>query len=172
MDCFAALAMTLLYFGYDFAISRRECTRVVAFISRPIEGAGKAGCRLHPWVPCKKARGRTTGSTGITPAFPARWFYGLLRALPGDRAFLPPSSAEACFCELSASVGAPEPHDFAVRYQPRSSFAATRVHRISPHVRDDREPPLSSGETGRADSADLADGLSGIFFARGLDRFC
>ena len=25
------------------------------------------------------------------PAFPARWFYGLYRALPGDRAFLPPS---------------------------------------------------------------------------------
>jgi hypothetical protein len=24
-----------------------------------------------------------------------------------------------------------------------------RVHRISPHVRDDREPPLSSGETGQ-----------------------
>src|SRR5258706_1077972 len=29
------------------------------------EGAGKAGCRLHPWVPCKKKHGgRTTGSTG------------------------------------------------------------------------------------------------------------
>ena len=28
----------------------------------------------------------------ITPAFPARWCYGLLRTLPGDRALLPPSS--------------------------------------------------------------------------------
>jgi hypothetical protein len=26
------------------------------------------------------------------PAFPARWFYGLFRALPGERALLPPSS--------------------------------------------------------------------------------
>ena len=26
------------------------------------------------------------------PAFPAQWFYGLFRTLPGDRAFLPPSS--------------------------------------------------------------------------------
>jgi hypothetical protein len=52
------------------------------------EGAGKAGCRLHPWAPCnKKHGGRTTGVTGNNPAFPARWFYGLLRALPGDRAF-------------------------------------------------------------------------------------
>src|SRR5467141_6204 len=29
----------------------------------------------------------------ITPAFPAQWFYGLLRALPGDQACLTPSPA-------------------------------------------------------------------------------
>ena len=45
------------------------------FRSLKSEGAGKAGCRLHPWVPCnKKHGGSTTGSTGITPAFPAQWF--------------------------------------------------------------------------------------------------
>src|ERR1700681_3004932 len=27
----------------------------------------------------------TTGSDGFTPAFPAQWFYGLFRALPGER---------------------------------------------------------------------------------------
>ena len=27
------------------------------------------------------------------PAFPTQWFYGLYRALPGDRALLPPSFA-------------------------------------------------------------------------------
>jgi len=27
-------------------------------------------------------------------------------------------------------------------------MCAISVHRIPPHVRDDREPPLSSGETG------------------------
>src|SRR5438876_8120020 len=31
--------------------------------------------------------------TGVNPAFPAQWFYGLLRALPGDQACLTPSSA-------------------------------------------------------------------------------
>src|SRR5258706_16393122 len=31
--------------------------------------------------------------TGIDPAFPAQWFYGLLRALPGDQACLTPSPA-------------------------------------------------------------------------------
>src|SRR5256885_3129475 len=33
------------------------------------------------------------GHTGNHPAFPAQWFYGLLRALPGDQACLTPSSA-------------------------------------------------------------------------------
>ena len=36
--------------------------------------------------------------------------------------------------------------------KPRSSVEAFRVHRIPPHVRDDREPPLSSGETGEVKS--------------------
>src|SRR5665647_1152886 len=31
--------------------------------------------------------------SGGSPAFPAQWFYGLYRVLPGDRAFLPPSPA-------------------------------------------------------------------------------
>src|SRR5438876_10612349 len=33
------------------------------------------------------------GHTGNHPALPAQWFYGFLRALPGDQACLTPSSA-------------------------------------------------------------------------------
>jgi len=33
------------------------------------------------------------GHTGNHPAFPAQWFYGLFRALPGDQACLTPSPA-------------------------------------------------------------------------------
>src|SRR5256886_5130458 len=33
------------------------------------------------------------GHTGNHPALPAQWFYGLLRALPGDQACLTPSPA-------------------------------------------------------------------------------
>src|SRR6476661_2757703 len=36
---------------------------------------------------------RHHGHTGNHPAFPAQWFYGLLRDLPGDQACLTPSSA-------------------------------------------------------------------------------
>ena len=49
----------------------------------------------------------------------------------------------------------------------RALSASTASHR---NVRDDRDPPLLSGETGRGDSADLPDGLSGIFLRAGLDR--
>src|SRR5437762_12272521 len=42
--------------------------------------------------------------------------------------------------QLNASTAASGPHDFAVRFT-RLRLCALRVHRISPHVRDDREPP-------------------------------
>ncbi len=148
--------------GHDGGVWERMCVRILATLCVRVlrhfhprrEGAGKAGRRLHPWVPCnKKHGGRTTGSTGITPAFPARRLYGLLRTLPGDRAFLPPSPAAALAARaLSASVGAPGPHDFAVRShairlrfsrltQPRPSHPAS-------NVRDDRDTPLQV-EAGR-----------------------
>ena len=38
----------------------------------------------------RKRRTRAYRSAENTPAFPAQWLYGLLRALPGERAFLPP----------------------------------------------------------------------------------
>src|ERR1700744_2272566 len=54
------------------------------------------------------------GYTG-SPGIPARdGFNGFLRALPGDRACLPPSPAESLH-RLDASVGASGPHDFTVR---------------------------------------------------------
>src|SRR5256885_1450481 len=58
------------------------------------EGAGNAGCALHPRsrVPkCVKKAHTSIQGSGNTPTSPAQWLYGLLRALPGERAFLPPS---------------------------------------------------------------------------------
>jgi hypothetical protein len=90
------------------------------------EGAGKAGCRSHPRSCAQKSARVDHRFNRITPAFPARMVYGLLRALPGDRAFLPPSPcglmihrkpgwAGCISARLDASIGAPGPHDFAVR---------------------------------------------------------
>src|SRR5882672_11977217 len=58
------------------------------------EGAGKAGCPPHPWSACnKKARGRTTG-TGGSSGLPCATVLRLIRDLPGDHAWLPPSPAD------------------------------------------------------------------------------
>jgi hypothetical protein len=82
------------------------------------------------------------GHTGNTRHSPRNGFNGFLRALPGDRACLPPSPAKVAFRELDASVGASGPHDFAVRLKRASSLRTVGVHRIPSRVRDDREPPL------------------------------
>src|ERR1700681_3259896 len=62
-----------------------------AFIFRPREGVGNAGCPLHPRPRVHFVlveRTRVTTSTPESPGIPARnGFNGFLRALPGDRAF-------------------------------------------------------------------------------------
>src|SRR6266481_1454110 len=91
----------------------------------PLEGVGNAGCPLHPQPRVHLVvveRTRVTTSTPESPDVPARnGFNGFLRALPGDRALLPPSPADmSCLSpvgptrirELDASVGASGPHDF------------------------------------------------------------
>jgi hypothetical protein len=66
------------------------------FLTLQSEGAGNTGCALHPRSRvqnCTKTRTRAYRFSGGNPAFPAQWLYGLSRALPGDRALLPPSPA-------------------------------------------------------------------------------
>src|ERR1700742_1560137 len=52
--------------------------------------------RGMPGVRCTRGRTKCGSLPQVhrfQPAFPARWLYGFLRALPGDRALLSPSSA-------------------------------------------------------------------------------
>ena len=79
-----------------FAISPHEIARGLFKVTPPLQtkGAGKTGCALHPRSRVQRAQKKRTRAyrfSGSSPAFPAQWFYGLFRALPGDRAFLPPS---------------------------------------------------------------------------------
>jgi hypothetical protein len=71
--------------------------------------------------------------------------YGLFRALPGDRALLPPSLAKVALHKLDASVEASGPHGFAVRLGAVRQ-RHLRVHRIPSRVRDDRDTPLEWDE--------------------------
>jgi hypothetical protein len=119
---------------------------------------------------------RHHGRTGKHPAFPhASGFNGLFRALPGDRAFLPPSPSGLRLCPrpvgptkppldltpasrrqdhtTSPSALAPFVRALVIAHRKpalRSRLRAQRcrVHRIPPRVRDDRDTPLEWGETG------------------------
>jgi hypothetical protein len=114
----------------------------------------------------------TTGPTGVTRLSPRNGFNGLFRALPGDRAFLPPSLADRS-AKLDASVGASGPHDFAVRKSVIRLLTLPRPPHPAPNVRDDHETPLCVGRDGGGYSgykSDLGIAKTGIFFQKGLDR--
>src|ERR1700686_4916284 len=94
---------------------------------------GIPGARCTRGLVCKSAQNKRTRAyrfSGGNPAFPAQWFYGLFRALPGDRAFLPPSPAllSAKFTPASGR----QDHTSS----PSASHAVRqeriRVHRIPP----------------------------------------
>jgi hypothetical protein len=134
---------------HAFAFPRRDARPGCACLFRPKEGAGNAGRPMRPIAACAMVvveRTRVSQVTPESPGIPRAMVYGLFRALPGDRAFLPPSPAKVAFRELDASVGASGPHVFAVRFS-AVRYRRIRVHRIPPRVRDDREPPLQRGGT-------------------------
>src|SRR5712672_3084438 len=97
MDCFAALAMTKN--PHTTSPSRRDAPEALMNLP-PKEGVGNAGCPLHPRPRVHLVlveRTRATTSTPESPDVPARnGFHGarFLRALPGDRALLPPSPTD------------------------------------------------------------------------------
>jgi hypothetical protein len=95
---------------------------------------------------CTKTRTRAYRFSGNTPAFPAQWFYGLYRALPGDRAFLPPSLADHS-TSLTPASGR-QNHTTSP-----STIGSVRLTQLSrpPHPTArfvTCATPLSSGETG------------------------
>jgi hypothetical protein len=127
------------------------------------------------------------------PAFPhANGFNGLLRDLPGDRAFCHHHRRDAKHRrQFDASVEASGPHDFAVREslpqkppggpgtgpaeafakvdQRRSSRAAAASTASHPNVRDDRDTPLVAGRDGDRFRSDLGWRRREIFLRMGLD---
>src|SRR5712664_5004695 len=109
---------------------------------------GRPGARSHPWSACNKKHAAEPQVQADHPAFPAQWFYGLYVISPvtmlGCHRRLRVVSRK-----LSACIGAPGPHDFAVRTNAaRRAIIAlgdVRPSHPAPNVRDDREPPLLWG---------------------------
>ena len=138
---------------------------------------GRRECRMlcAPAAPCaaKKAHEVVTTGPPERSGIPCAMVLTVSFVISlVNRAFLPPSAAQCVSIVVTLTpASGRQDHTTSPSASPRrSSVGAVRVHRISLHVRDDREPPLSSGETGRAGIADLPDALSEIFFAARLDR--
>src|SRR6266481_299948 len=143
--------------------SRRNAPEALIYLP-PKEGVGNAGCPLHPRPRVHFVlveRTRVTTSTPESPGIPARnGFNGLFRALPGDRACLPPSSADigclspvgpTCLRKLDASVGASGPHDFAVRSNRLSSARSAIAHGFKePALRSPRAQNAAASIASRA----------------------
>jgi hypothetical protein len=114
------------------------------------------------------------GHTGKRPASPRNGFNGLLRALPGDRACLPPSSTDFS-ANLTPASGR---QDHTTSPSAAASFVRTLIARLTlprpphpaPYVRDDREAPLLWERDDRSSRDDLGRLKTKIFLQAGLDR--
>jgi hypothetical protein len=139
----------------NFRIVAARCARALRRLppSRETRGRRESRVRAAPAVSCalriaKNAHEHTGSAETLRPS---------LRNGFTAYSVLSPVSGLSCHRrrrdtsrQLSASVAAPGPHGFAVRDALRSSFASfasTASHRA---FRDDREAPLSSGETPKA----------------------
>ena len=139
------------------------------------EGAGKAGCPVHPQPGVRKLKAHQHSHhrfNRISPAFPARMVLTVSFAL---------SPETWLFClrhrrnakhrrQLDTCLGVSGPHDFAVRVDTARLATSTRPSHPAPRfVTIGRNAPLSRDRMARTSIYDLPDEQSGIFFARGLD---
>ena len=82
--------------------------------------------------------------SGNTPAFPAQWLYGLLRALPGERLFCLRYPKEASLLLDVMPAPRHQNHTTSPYASGAYVYRTISVHRISPHVRDDGQRPSSA----------------------------
>src|SRR5271169_3390613 len=110
------------------------------------EGAGKAGRLMRPqprmrkWNAYERNHHRFTGS--IRPSL-RNGFNGFLRALPGDRAFLPPSPLRSLLLKNLTPASGRQDHTTSPSAGLSAFVSAPPASTASrPAFRDDREPPL------------------------------
>ena len=144
--------------GRSFAISPRVFTRVLPEASLP-QIRGRRECRAldAPAALCAvkvKAHKRSHhGHTGNTRHSPRNGFNSLYRALPGDRAFLPPSPLRSLLLKNLTPASGCRDHTTSPSASSALVRSAACVHRIPSRVRDDCEPPLCGTGPDRYNSA-------------------
>jgi hypothetical protein len=111
----------------------------------------------------KSTRAKSPQARPDHPAFPARWFYGFFRALPGDRLCCRRRTWEAItFQELDIGIEISGPHDFAVRAPVTRQLTAAASIASRANVRDDRDTPLLRARDARSIARDLPDAANEI----------
>jgi hypothetical protein len=121
------------------------CARGLRFVVPP--NGGSRECRMHaaPAVSCAKAQKKAHTSiqgSGGNPTFPAQWLYDLYRAHPGVSGFaapvasrnsaLRPGWAFAPPKDLTPTIEASDPHDFAVRFSIARQARLVTAHGVYP----------------------------------------
>jgi hypothetical protein len=108
-----------------------------------------AACTRGPRAKNCAKSALTTGTDGISPASPAQWFYNLYVLSPVNQR-LPPSFALRLkgVAEFSACMGAPGPHDFAVRVCAARQPARPRPPHSAPRFVTTRNAPRDGAERG------------------------
>jgi hypothetical protein len=145
--------------SHTSAFSRREAPE--ACVSFSLQG-GSRECRMRaaPAVSCAKALEKAHTSiqgSGEHPTFPAQWLYGLYRALPGVSGFaasvasrkpaLGPGWAFAPPKDLTPTIEASGPHDFAVRFSTARLHALKTAHGVYPALRSHRAHAAAASTT-------------------------
>jgi hypothetical protein len=93
---------------------------------------GRPGAGWHPWSACSKKSTRQNHRFSRNhPAFPAQWFYGLYVVSPVRPGFVVTvvGVMRKHHRRLSTCIGAPGPHDFAVR-----AMSFVRVNHTLRHI--------------------------------------
>jgi hypothetical protein len=116
------------------------------FLTLQSEGAGNAGCTLHPRSRVQKCAKRRTRAYRAAEAsdIPCAMALRLISCSPRSGRARCHRRRRNGFHRLDASIGASGPHDFTVRIRTVRQ-RHIRVHRIPSRACDDRETPLVSG---------------------------
>src|SRR5438034_3136884 len=106
------------------------------------------------------------------PAFPTQWFYGFLRALPWDHRFVDPliRATRWHLANLTPASGR-QNHTASPSATASARLTLRRVHRIPPHVHDDRETPLLARRDARSKACISEKRKRNIFLARAGQEF-
>src|SRR6202165_2470043 len=131
-----------------------RCARALRRLppSERTRGRRESRVRAAPAISCAKMHKKTHTSIQVQrrqSGFPCAVGYGLFRALPGDRAFLPPSSPRSLLLKNLTPASGRQDHTASPAAKTAFVIRRLRVHRTPRRARDDLDPPLSSGETGK-----------------------